>query len=224
MKNLKFLVFCFLLHFATNNLCFGQAFSPIDPQHVGFDTSSACVKGEFELVVSGPMTGNDGMPLGGYIVNGTQMKDWVNPDDYEGYFSEENGIFGRTLLGQMVLIPYEEFIRKSHIPFEWAFQNGKILVLDGKSMQKSEGKPGMYSAIGFQEDGSLIIFITMFDPVTPKEIAEEIVNLNSFCRNAILLDEESGYSTITETVKNMAFNSQNIKLHLKGYAYGITMP
>lgn len=224
MKNLKSLVCCFVMHFATSNLCFGQAFSPIDPQCVGFDTSSACVKGEFELVVSGPMAGNDGLPLGGFIVNGINKKAWVNPEDFEGHFSEENGIFGRTLLGQMILMPYSDFIKKPHIPFEWAFQNGKILVLDGKNMQQSEGEPGMYSAIGFQEDGSLIIFITLFDPLTPKELAEEIVNMNSFCRNAILLDEESGYSTITETTKNKDFRSQHIKLHLKGYAYGFTMP
>jgi len=197
-----------------------QGFGPIDPRIVKLDTSSTCVKGEFELIITGPMTGDDGLPLGGYVVDSVQIKPWVNPADYSGYFAEENGVFGRTTLGQMVLVPFKDINLLKQVPFDWAFQNGKILILDGKNMQKPGGTPAMYSAIGFRMDGALEIFQTTYDPVTPYEMAEDLLQFYSTCKNVILLDNESGYGTLSSVIGSNGLHPGKMKLHFKGYAYG----
>jgi uncharacterized protein YigE (DUF2233 family) len=220
MPQFKTNLLIFVIFFAINSTLSAQEFAPIDPQGVKLDTTSICKPGKYELIVNGPMSGDDGLPLGGYVVDGVQKKKWVNPKERMGYFTQENGIFGRTSLGQMVLVPFEE-IDKFSYPFEWAFQNGKILVLDGVNMQKPGSKPARYSAIGFRPDGSLIIFLSLSQNTSTWELADYIMNYYSSCKNAILLDFDSEYSSLIGQVTENTMAPGKMKIHFRGYAYGI---
>jgi uncharacterized protein YigE (DUF2233 family) len=62
------------------------------------------------------------------------MKDFIDPAIGGGNFAIDNAIFGLGTDGMLHLIPYKD-IDASSISFKRAFQNGPMLVLDGKNVR-----------------------------------------------------------------------------------------
>ncbi len=204
---------------------FAQNFTFLYPNNnydIGFGKFQDCTK-HISYVVNGPLFVGDGTPVGGYVVTehrynkktqkyysiSLQKKPWVEPSDYPGNFSNDNGIFGLTKQGKMILQRYEDWI---HTPeyLLWGFQNGMILVLQGKNLH-NKSNPSRYirSGVGYRDDGSLVVAISN-QPVTFYELSEAL-RLQD-CNNAIYLDGSTaavGYASPQITV---GFDPTAIKL------------
>lgn len=198
MTKLKVIIpflFVALMHLQTLR---GQGFSPIASYGVSFSTTATPEEGRHRLIV-GMMTGSDGLPIGGYAFYKDIRKEWVNPDTVTDHplFVQNNGIIGRTYNGQMMMISYDKYTRphRGLLLFEWALQ-GSMLIEDGKKLKIANTEKAYYSAIGFREDGSVVIFNTQFEPVTLKTFVKNIQLYNPYCENVMLLDAASAYAFI----------------------------
>ncbi len=173
----------------------GQGFSPLASTGVKFTTDATPDEGRNRLIV-GMMTGDDGLPIGGYAYYKEQKKKWVDPSTVDDpLFVQNNGIIGRTFNGQMMMISYEDFTRphREITLFEWAFQ-GSMLIQDGKALKIPRTEKAYYSAIGFRQDGAIEIFNSYFAPVTLKEFTDDILLYNGGCENVMLLDVASSFA------------------------------
>ena len=153
-----------------------------NPTDVGFGKSSDCDHNNLSFVVNGPLVGRDGLPVGGYIDNGTQRKDWVDPRNYDGNFSIENGFFGVDKNGHPFLVRDEKDIPKDVL---WAFQNGPILVENSININNNSESKHRRSGIGFNKKGEIFIIVSL-EPITLKKFSELFTNIG--CTNAIYLD------------------------------------
>lgn len=162
---------------------------------IGFGRSSTCTE-LLKLVINGPFTDNNGEFIGGYIDNGIQKKPFIDPKTKTGNFAEQNGIFGLGANGQMYLIPYDNW--NGNINFKWAFQNGRILLLNGSNIHNKASNNKMNrSGIGFTSDNSLVFVIN--SNITYWELANELKKMG--CVNAILLGNDA--------MPGFAFKSDN---------------
>ena|GEM_PF-2628239 len=178
---------------------------PNNNQEVGFGYKKKCTD-DLPYVVNGPLYGPDKMPVGGYVTpryskrNGTyylkgkKMKDWVDPSEYDGNFSQKNGIFGLSQNG-MILKKYSDWVEEPE-KLLWGFQNGMILLLDEENdHNQSSVSKFIRSGIGYLPDNSLIVIISTVQ-VSFYELAEAFKTRG--CQNAIYLDGFSstvGYAT-----------------------------
>ena len=136
------------------------------------------------LVVNGPLLGKDLKPLGGWIDNGIQKKDWVNPDDYTGNFSVDNGIFWVDKNGKPFLVRYGD---RHYLPdtIQLAFQNGPILVENSRNIRGISSTKYPRSGIGFNENGYIFVIVSI-TPITLRDFAQLFINEG--CVSAIYLD------------------------------------
>ena len=159
---------------------------PNNNDDIGFGVYQECNK-HISYIVNGPLFGNDNQPVGGYVVVeqfydaknkqyhkvGRQVKDWVNPKRFNGNFKEDNGVFGLTKSGVMVLQRYEDWILNSK-DLLWGFQNGMILVLESKNLHsKSNRSKYVRSGIGYRDDGSLVVAISKH-PINLYELGDAL--------------------------------------------------
>lgn len=161
-----------------------QTFKVFYPtNNVGFGKSSK-VSELMPWVVNGMIFDSDYSPTGGYIDNGVQKKNWTNPSTKTGNFAIRNGIFGKTKTGKMIMISYEDL--RLLPAMQWAFQNGPILLQQGKNMC-NEKSDSYYtrSGIGYKDGGSIVIILAL-DSCTPWDLAEELKRQG--CIDAIYLD------------------------------------
>lgn len=152
--------------------------------NIGFGTSSECATNQYlDFCVNGPLVGSNQLPVGGYIDNMDQKQNWTDPVLAGGNFSTDNAIFGLSTNGKLYMMSHSD----AHtLPtMKWAFQNGPILVKDGKNIRGTSTNKYARSGIGYTSNGTLIVIITL-QPVTFREFAEMFVNEN--CLNAIYLD------------------------------------
>ncbi len=165
-----------------------------------------------DFVVNGPLVDEEGTPVGGYVDNQVTVKEWVNPENYDGNFSVQNGIFGLDVFGKLHLVNYSN---KDNLPeMKWAFQNGPILVLDGVNTRGTSESKFPRSGIGFRKDGTLIVIVVLY-PITFKDFANRF--LVARCTNAIYLDggpyvgciDENGLSgsLVKKAIKLQFFNN-----------------
>ncbi|MBP6910041.1 phosphodiester glycosidase family protein [Patescibacteria group bacterium] len=84
----------------------------------------------------------------------------------------------------MHLVSYKD-IKNTNILFKWAFQNGPMLVVDGKNTRGTSDTKWNRSGIGYRRDGSVVV-IYSDKPVTFREFADLFVNEG--CTNAMYLD------------------------------------
>jgi len=176
----------------------------IEGSDFGFGRTAKVAENEsLDFVVNGPLVHSDGKIVGGYVDKGIQRQDWVEPDTTNpGNFHQRNGIFGRSIYGEMMLIPYDEW--NDNYRLLWGFQNGMILLLNGINDHNPHSNNRYYrSGIGFRSDNILVVIVSL-DMVTYWELANKFRELN--CTHAIYLDGyESlhgvvGYTTSTESV------------------------
>lgn len=145
---------------------------------------------QLEYILNGPLVQNNGKPVGGYIDNKNLMQSWTKPLDIDDNFNKQNGIFGKVKNDRMVLIPYQEFDKETE--FEWAFQNGRILLLDGKNDHNPNSSNKLIrSGLGFNSSGELIGIISKI-PVSFYELSE--IFKSQECTNAIFLDGADTYT------------------------------
>ena len=181
--------------------------------NIGFGISSSCSTNEYlDFCVNGPLVNPNQLPVGGYIDNGVQKQNWSDPVKAGGNFSTTNGIFGLGTDGQMYMVSHSEAYTLPSM--KWAFQNGPILVKDGKNVRGTSTSKYSRSGIGYTSAGTLIVIIAL-EPVTFWEFAEMFVKEN--CVNAIYLDggpyvgysDDSGaYGTmVSEATRLQFFNN-----------------
>jgi len=201
MNNIKFILAIASYILVTSGIFAQDGFVFLYPNNnddIGFGFYQDCNE-QLSYVVNGPLYGKDGKPVGGYVVReqlyrattkeyyeiGRQVKNWVDPVDYGGNFKEDNGIFGLTMSGDMILQRYENWIQKPK-NLLWGFQNGMILLLEGTNLHgKSSQSKYVRSGVGYRDDGSLVVAISK-TPINFYELGE--VLRNQGCRNAIYLD------------------------------------
>jgi len=185
MKKLALLLLILLVGFPTQ----AQQFTSYSTMHknVGFGKSNDCAGNPYmDFCVNGPLVHPDGRPVGGYIDNGVQIQDWVNPATIGKNFAVGNGIFGVDTYGDFHMVSYEN---RSELPqMRWAFQNGLMLVQDGENIRGTSTSKVLRSGIGYDEYGSLVVIITL-DPVTLRELADMFLYMD--CVNAIYLDGDA---------------------------------
>ncbi len=200
---------------------FGQDFSvkhPSNNQHIGFGHSTK-IDTMLTLVINGPLFHNDSTIVGGYVDNFIQKRPFVDPKAGRGNFKGENtiygrldnGIFGLTAEGVMVMVPY--FKWDNSIKLVWGFQNGRMLVLDGQNIHKqSSSHLNFRSGIGFKSDGSLV-YILSNKPMRFWDIAQEFIEQG--CINAIYLDgfpDQYGPCGYADQYGRVGMNSNAIKI------------
>jgi uncharacterized protein YigE (DUF2233 family) len=174
------LLLVFSVVMSLNNITMFETSNP----NVGFGISSDCAGSQYlEFCVNGPLVGDDGLPVGGYVDNGVQKKTWTKPAEGGGNFAISNGIFGLDTKGVIQMSSYED--RESLPEMKWAFQNGPILVQEGKNTRGTSVSRHKRSGIGVTEDNKLIVLVSE-DPLTFREFAELFVQAS--CVSAIYLD------------------------------------
>lgn len=181
--------------------------------NIGFGKESTCLTNQFmDFCVNGPLVGDNQLPIGGYIDNGSQKQEWSDPVQAGGNFSTNNSIFGLGFDGKMYMLPSTE---SSTLPqMKWAFQNGPTLVKNGFNVRGISTSTYARSGIGYRKDGTVVVIISL-QPVTFREFAEMFIQQN--CVNAIYLDggpyvgysDKSGsYGTLqTNATKLQFFNN-----------------
>ncbi len=152
--------------------------------NIGFGKVSDCKTNPYlDFCVNGPLVGEDGLPLGGYIDNTTLAKDWTNPLENGGNFAIDNVIFGLGIDGNFYMISYNQ---KNNLPkMKWAFQNGPILVKDGVNVRGTSKTKYERSGIGFKKDGTITVIVSL-SPLTFYQFADLFVKED--CTNAVYLD------------------------------------
>ena len=127
------------------SVVFAQTFTvkiPSNNYHIGFGHSTE-INEMLTLVVNGPLYHDENTLTGGYVDSRKQIKPFVDPSLEEANFKGENtiygyldnGIFGLTTDSTMVMIPYHKW--DNSIKLVWGFQNGRMLVLDGRNIHNS---------------------------------------------------------------------------------------
>jgi len=180
--------------------------------NVGFGTASDCKTNQYmDFCVNGPLVGTDGLPVGGYIDNGIQKKFWTDPEQGGGNFAVDNGIFGLGSDGKMYMFSYEN---KNMLPeMKWAFQNGPMLVQDGKSLRGTSSTKFKRSGVGFNALNEIVVIVSE-NEVTFHEFAQLFVEVG--CISAIYLDggpyvgwsKNEGHSGLVEkAIKLQFFNN-----------------
>lgn len=182
MKKIVFIILIFLPFFT-----FSQAETIVLKSNglsIGFGRESNLSK-HLDVVVNGPLVDTIGVPVGGYIDNYTIIKKWANPRKHEGNFSIDNGIFGVRKNGKPFLVDYSK--RKEVFVLEtmWAFQNGLILIQDGKNKRGTSTSKYPRSGIGYDQGGELIIIVSL-EEITLRDFAN--LFLQEECTDAIYLD------------------------------------
>lgn len=148
---------------------------------------SSKVDRHLSFVVNGPLVNSHGTPVGGYVDNGIQIQSWIAPVVGGGNFAQQNGIFGLKDDGNMILLPYQKW---DHTRLKWGFQNGRMLLLDGKNLHNSQSTNRYFrSGIGFKKDNTLVVIVSRI-PVTYWELANKFKEEG--CTNAIYLDGYTG--------------------------------
>ncbi len=152
--------------------------------NVGFGkVSNSITNPKMDFCVNGPLVGNDNIPIGGYIDNGTVIKNWTNPTDGGGNFAIDNGIFGLGMDGKLYMKPYTE---KETLPqMRWAFQNGPLLVKDSVNTRGTSTSVYTRSGIGYTNDGTLVVIVSL-TPLTFRQFADLFIQEG--CIHAIYLD------------------------------------
>lgn len=177
---MKFITLCLTVFVLVANPIVFKTSNP----NLGFGLSSECSTNTyFDFCVNGPLVGSDGLPLGGYIDNFHQKKDWIDPKQGGGNFAVTNGIFGLDAQGRLRMCSYTD--RNSLPQMNWAFQNGPILVQDGKNIRGTSDSRFARSGIGFTSDNQIIVLVSE-DQVTFREFAELFVEAG--CVSAMYLD------------------------------------
>lgn len=210
----KFIV---LLLIVTTNFVYSQNISSyndtsflykiivLDNYDVSFNKGDILTE-KTSVIINGPLTNTYGESVGGYIFNGLQLKPFVTPTigktkskpnggdtNFNGhntiYGRSDNGIIGQTKNGNMVLISYYDWAkRKSNYDFNWAFQNGRMLVLNGENIHNSasNNKLNYRTGLGFLPDGRLIYIMIQKGQMNFWEFANMFIEQG--CKNAIYLD------------------------------------
>ena len=141
-----------------------------------------------DFCVNGPLVGSDQKPVGGYIDQGIQKQNWSNPSQAGGNFAIDNAVFGLGYDGNLYMVPTPQAYQLPAM--KWAFQNGPILVQNGKNVRGTSQSKYVRSGIGYKSDGTLVVIVAT-EPVTFREFAESFVQQN--CVNAIYLDGDQKY-------------------------------
>jgi len=181
--------------------------------NVGFGKVSNCSTNKYmDFCINGPLVASNQKPVGGYIDNGIQKQDWVEPSIAGGNFAVGNGIFGLGFDGNLYMVSYSEAYRLPAM--KWAFQNGPMLVQNGRNVRGTSASKYVRSGVGYRSDKTLIVIETD-QPVTFREFAEMFVQEG--CLNAIYLDgddlyvghaDNSGsYGMVAEATKLQFFNN-----------------
>ena len=209
MKKLALLLLILLVGFPTQ----AQQFTSYSTMHknVGFGKSNDCAGNPYmDFCVNGPLVHPDGLPVGGYIDNGVQIQDWVNPMTIGKNFAVGNGIFGVDTYGDFHMVSYES---RSELPqMRWAFQNGLMLVQNGENVRGTSTSKSIRSGIGHDYEGNLVVIVT-FDPVTLRELADMFLYMD--CVNAIYLDGAAPYVGFSNNEREPTGMVENaIKLQL----------
>ena len=212
MKNIIILLLIVTTNFVysqnisnSNDTSFLYKIVILDNYDVSFNKSD--ILGEnTALICNGPLTNTYGEIVGGYIYNGHQIKPFVPPTlgrtqskpngtdvNFNGhnavYGRSDNGIIGQIENGKMVLIPYYDWANnKTSYDFNWAFQNGRMLVLNGKNIHNSASKKRLnyQTGLGFLPDGRLIYIMIVNGSMNFYEFANMFIK--NGCKNAIYLD------------------------------------
>ena len=136
--------------------------------------------------INGPLVNPEGEFEGGYIENGNQIKDWVDPARSSGNFAYQNGVIGCTNEGKMFLQGYSKDMKIGKKDIKWAFQNGPILLQNGENINNANSKNvNIRSGIGFKANGELVTIVSK-DKMTFYDFAE--LFQKEGCTNAIYLD------------------------------------
>lgn len=181
--------------------------------NIGFGKMSNVSSNEYmDFCINGPLVGPNQLPVGGYIDNGIQVQNWVNPDQAGGNFAVDNSIFGLGFDGYLYMVPVSEAYKLPQM--KWAFQNGPMLVQHGQNVRGTSQSRFVRSGIGYTPEGEVIVIITK-DPVTFSEFADMFVKEG--CQDAIYLDgdriyvgyaDESGsYGMVEDAIKLQFFNN-----------------
>lgn len=170
--------------------------------HIKNDLDS--ITARLTLVVNGPPQDEHGS-LGGYVDQGKPQRGWITPKMIEmlgkgSDFTLLNGIFGLDTEGNMLLLPFDDWInRKPPLQLYWGFQNGPMLLLNGKNlMSPTDTSRSIRSGIGARQNGALVVVVTK-EPVTLWELA--YILEDERCLNAIYLNGgigNVGYATQQE--------------------------
>ena len=124
------------------------------------------------FTVNGPLFDIDKKPVWWYIDGENTKKEFIDPTTKPGNFSVDNGIFGVWSDGKPHLISYEEY-KKNPIKFKRAFQNGPMLMYNGKDMRETGTSETKYnrSGIWFTPGWDMIVIYSE-NPVTFKEFTK----------------------------------------------------
>ncbi len=174
---------------------------------IGFGKSSNTNQ-YLHIIVNGPLVNENGRPVGGYVDNYAQRKEWVNPSTKNGNFAADNCIFGLDVEGKMRLIPYKNFSHTTN--FIWAFQNGRRLLHNGVNKHNASS-PNKYirSGIGFDQNNNIYIIVSK-TPVTYWQLAQEFKKTG--CKEALYLDGNEAYVGIAYNGYKKGFNTNAIKI------------
>jgi len=163
---------------------------------MSFD-SARTLNSETTLIVNGPLVHDKGETVGGLIYDGQVIKRWVDPSTIGENFEPKNGVFGRLNNGSMSLRYYKN--KRSANQYDWAIQNGRILIYNGQHVQRKDDTTGEYvdsypatsrfkkirSGIGFTSDNSLVVIVSTRN-ITYRQLANKF--LEEGCIAAIYLD------------------------------------
>ncbi|NCD01106.1 hypothetical protein EOL94_03385 [bacterium] len=177
-------------------------------QEVGFGKSSSCNE-HLTLVVNGPLVHSNGQMVGGYIDNHNQVADWEEDMSQSGNFFQQNGIFGLTSEGQIILVPFEE---RNNLPkMIWAFQNGPMLIHRGEYMADDFSWDSKYirSGIGFNDNNEIVVIYSN-TPVSMPEFSR--IFAEQGCKNAIYLDGGPYCGYAGKDGKHGSLKSQAMKI------------
>ena len=129
-----------------------------DNAKLEFTKTTPTTLSEGSLVVNWPQVNTAGEIVWGYVKSGEQTKARVDPATLpkteQGYFADNNGIFGLWKDLKLQLKTYEQQ-KIDKTEYTWAFQNGPILVKEGTKTSKFNfGAEGKYtrSGIGFTKE------------------------------------------------------------------------
>lgn len=203
------LAFLFLLGTLSAQVIYHRTKNP----NVGFGKATDCTQSLYmNFCVNGPLVSPNKLPVGGYVDNGTQMKNWVNPEDSGGNFAVDNAIFGLGFDGNLYMVSSNQ---KEMVPqMKWAFQNGPILVKDSLNMRGTSQSKTARSGIGYKKDGTIVVIVSI-SPITFYEFANLFVQEG--CSNALYLDggpyvgcsnKDTTYGTmVSQATKLQFFNN-----------------
>lgn len=172
-----------------------------DNAKIEFTKTKATTLPEGSFIVNWPQVNTAGEIVWGYVKSGEQTKARVDPATLpkteQGYFADNNGIFGFWKTWGLQLKTYEQQ-KTDKTEYTWAFQNGPILVKEGiKTSKFNFGADGKYtrSGIGFTKEWKAMAIYSK-KAITMDEFAQIFVD--KWCSNAIYLDWWSRYSGVAD--------------------------